>query len=77
MGRSFPGDKEGKLFQVGGTFTHMPRGRLVRSWSMGSSRGRESSGLAVKSVCVMQGIGLHPVDSGGLTEVCLVWSLRR
>lgn len=35
---------------------------------MGGSRGKESSGLAVKGLCVMQGIGLYPVDSGGFTE---------
>lgn len=47
MGRSFPGDKYGKLFQAKRTFSLHVQG-LDRSWNMGRSWKKESSGLAVK-----------------------------
>lgn len=59
---------KGSYARWGAHSARMPRGWLVRSWSMGGSRGKESSGLAGKGLCVMQGIGLYPVDSGGFTE---------
>lgn len=54
MDRSLPGDKEGKLFQVEGTLSMHVHG-LARNWSQSGSGGTESSGLAVKGLCVVPG----------------------
>lgn len=68
MGRSFPGDNEGKLFQWGrGAFSLHAQG--LADWE--PEHGWLSGKGKRWSVCegsVVQGMGLYPVDSGGLAE---------